>query len=139
MKKFFKTSLVALAALLTITVANSFVPMLPDPAFKIESIDGTGLNINFTSTQVRSMYRLLPEKYREMLDESYERFRTKTLSAGYEKVAFVDGFKCTCTKSDNGDIYTIAGPIEGLGYHTLKINVDSRDNFISWMDDLILD
>lgn len=139
MKKFIKTSLVALGALLAITVTNSFVPMLPDPAFKIESIDGTGLNINFTPTQVRSMYGLLPEKYHEMLDESYERFRAKTLSAGYDKVAFVDGFKCTCTKSVNGDVFTIAGPIEGLGYHTIKVNVDSRDNFIAWMDGLILD
>lgn len=139
MKKFIKTSLIAFAALFTITVANSFAPMLADPTFKIESIDGTNLNINFTPTQVRSMYGLLPEKYREMLDESYGRFRTKTLSAGYEKAAFVDGFKCTCTKSDNGDIYTITGTIEGLGYHTIKVNVDSRDNFISWMDGLILD
>lgn len=139
MKKFIKTSAIVLAALLTITVANSFVPMLPDPAFRIESIDGTSLNINFTPTQVRSMYGLLPEKYREMLDESYGRFRTKTLSAGYEKATFVDGFKCTCSKSDNGDIYTIAGTIEGLGYHTIKVNVDSRDYFISWMDGLILD
>lgn len=128
-----------MAAILTVTIACSFASSGQSSTICIESIDGTPLNLNISAGQMQGMHSLLPEKYQRMLDASYDRFRTRTLSAGYDKEVLVDGFKCICTKTDSGDIYTISGYVEGLGYHTLTVKVDSRDSFIALADGLMME
>ena len=138
MKKFITITLVTLASLFTIAVASSFVASVSENSVCIESVDGTSLNLNLGSVQVTGMYDILPVQYKKMLDDSYGRFRERTLAAGYDKAINVDGFKLVCSKDENGDVYTISGNVEGFGYHKVKVHVGSRDNFISWMDSIIL-
>ena len=138
MKKFIKITLVSLASLFTIILASSFVSSVLDNSVCIESVDGTSLNLSIAAGQVEGMYGLLPEQYRKMLDATYGRFRDKTLSADYDQTFYVDGMSMKRTKGDNGDIYTIAGAVDGLGYHRISVWVHSRESFISWMDGIIL-
>lgn len=138
MKTFFKITLATLAALLTVSIASSFVASVSENSVCIESVDGTSLNLNLGSVQVTGMYDILPDQYKKMLGDSYGRFRERTLAAGYGKAINVDGFRLICNKDENGDIYTISGTVEGFGYHKVKVHVGSRDNFISWMDSVIL-
>lgn len=138
MKKFIKITLVSLASLFTIILASSFVSSVLDNSVCIESVDGTSLNLSLAAGQVQGMYSLLPEQYRKMLDASYGRFRNRTLSADYDQTFHVDGMSLKRIKGDDGDIYTIAGTIDGLGYHRVSVRVHSQDSFISLMDGIIL-
>ena len=137
MKKFFKISLAILASLFVVTLASSFVASTSENAVCIESVDGTSLGISLSPSQCGGLYSLLPGEYRKMLGDSYGRFRTKALAAGYGDTICLDGFKCTCTQGEGGDIYTISGTVAGFGSHKLSVRVGSRDAFISWMDGVI--
>ncbi len=138
MKKFFKTSLIVLASLFVATLASSFVAASFENAVCIESVDGTALNISLSQSQCKGLYGLLPAEYRMMLDDSYGRFRSKALEAGYGETISVDGIKMTCSQGEGGDIYTISGAAAGFGSHRMSVRVGSRDAFISWMDGVIL-
>lgn len=138
MKKFIKITLVTLASLFIITVASSFVASVSEDSICIESVDDMPLNLNLSSVQLHSMYDILPDQYRKILDSSYERFCNKALVNGYKTTIFVDGLKMYCSQTEDGDLYTISGNFEGFGYHKVNVLVGSRLEFIDWMDNIIL-
>ena len=131
-----KIILVALAALTTITIVSAFTTSEKD--ITIESVDGTSIGISLSPTQVNALYSLIPAEYRQMLKNSYGRFRMKAANTQDGLCFNVDGISVVRMSADGADIYEFSGDFSPYGRHKVTFKVAPTSSFLSQMDGILL-